>query len=197
MATYKDILYKMEDNETWTEWAKRVPDNDEDKLDYIGETIYDICIWDGKDKAYKITEMMIELGLEQLIPLLENEDLLNEKIEEIYNKVLCQKESLKDDEEEDGEKGEEKEDEKEDVWPMKTTITVAEMMKALSVLPPDAKLVITEHGFYSQSEFAGIMLPKPYKVGDMSSDRLKGCIKPNDMPNGTQVYRIGHSDQNY
>ena len=192
MATYKDILYKMEDNETWTEWAKRVPDNDEDKLDYIAETIYDICIWDGKDKAYKITEMMIELGLEQLIPLLENEDLLNEKIEEVYYKVLCQKETVVEDDKEY-----DKEDDKEDVWPMKTTITVAEMMKALSVLPPDAKLVITEDGFYSHSEFAGIMLPKPYKVGEMSSDRLKGCIKPNDMPDGTQVYRIGHSDQNY
>ena len=192
MATYKDILYKMEDNETWTEWAKRVPDNDEDKLDYIAETIYDICIWDGKDKAYKITEMMIELGLEQLIPLLENEDLLNEKIEEVYYKVLCQKETVAEDDKEY-----DKEDDKEDVWPMKTTITVAEMMKALSVLPPDAKLVITEDGFYSHSEFAGIMLPKPYKVGEMSSDRLKGCIKPNDMPDGTQVYRIGHSDQNY
>jgi len=191
MATYKDILYKMEDNETWTEWTKRVPDNDEDKLDYIGETIYDICIWDGKDKAYKITEMMIELGLEQLIPLLENEDLLNEKIEEVYYKVLCQKESLEESLEEDVEEDEE------DVWPMKTTITVAEMMKALSVLPPDAKLVITEYGFYSHSEFAGIMLPKPYTVGEMSSDRIKGCIKPNDMPDGTQVYRIGHSDQNY
>ena len=94
MSTFKDILYKKNDDETWSEWTKRVPDNDEDKLDYIGETIYDICIWDGKENAYKITEMMIELGLEQLIPLLENEDLLNAKIEEVY-KGLCQKESLK------------------------------------------------------------------------------------------------------
>ena len=116
MATYKDILYKMEGNETWTEWAKRVPDNDEDKLDYIGETIYDICIWDDKKNAYKITEMMIELGLEQLIPLLENEDLLNAKIEEVY-KGLCQKESLKsleEDQVEDDDKNEDEDDKNED-----------------------------------------------------------------------------------
>ena len=42
MTTFKDILYKKNDDETWVEWTKRVPDNDEDKLDYIGETIHDI-----------------------------------------------------------------------------------------------------------------------------------------------------------
>jgi len=238
MATYKDILYKMEDNETWTEWAKRVPDNDEDKLDYIGETIYDICIWDGKENAYKITEIMIELGLEQLIPLLENEDLLNAKIEEVY-KGLCQKESLKGleedqmkDEDEDEDEEEEVEDrrqthtvkepwksmsdemEEEEVaedmaeakhrreycekhgeeyddecWyePPIKTITVKQMMLALDKLPRNAQLVITEEGFYSHTEFAAMMLPEPYTIQN----------KIPRLPDGTQVYRIGHSKQNY
>ena len=194
MATYKDILYKMEDNETWTEWAKRVPDNDEDKLDYIAETIYDICIWDGKENAYKITDMMIDLGLEQLIPLLENEELLNAKIEEVYKKVLCQKESLES-LEEDEEASLESLEEDDDYVSQNKTITVAEMIEALNKLPPDAKLVITEYGFYSQSEFADVMLPELYKVG--TRDRNMGYITPTDMPDGTQVYRIGHSHQNY
>lgn len=56
MTTFKDILYKKNDDETWAEWTKRVPDNDEDKLDYIGETIYD----ENKEKAGKITGMLLD-----------------------------------------------------------------------------------------------------------------------------------------
>ena len=184
MATYKDILYKMENNETWTEWSKRVPDNDEDKLDYIGETIYDICIWDGKEHAYKITDMLIELGVEQLIPLLENQELLNAKIEEAYYSIRdAEKLPICD------EKAQE-EVYKQPVKPVKT-LTVAEMTEALSKLPPDAKLVMTESGFYSDVEFAEVMLPEPYIVGTRKTD-----YKP-EMPDGTQVYRIGHSKQWY
>jgi len=69
------------------------------------------------------------------------------------------------------------------------TLTVAEMIEALSKLPPDAKLVITESGFYSNSEFADIMLPRPYKVENERFD----C----GLPTGTQVYIIGHSHQSY
>jgi len=72
------------------------------------------------------------------------------------------------------------------------TVTVEQMMKALSVLPRDAKLVMTEQGFYSQSDFAEVMLPEPY------------IVKQNDdghsnygLPPGTKVYRIGHSSQRY
>jgi hypothetical protein len=188
MATYKDILYKMEDNETWTEWSKRVPDNDEDKLDYIGETIYDICIWDGKENAYKITDMLIELGVEQLIPLLENEELLNAKIEEAYREIRdkCDAENPPICDEKEKEKEEEDDD---DYKQPVVTLTVAEMIEALSKLPPDAKLVMTESGFYSNSEFAEVMLPRPYKV---ENGRWE-C----DLPTGTQVYIIGHSHQSY
>jgi hypothetical protein len=69
------------------------------------------------------------------------------------------------------------------------TLTVAEMIEALSKLPPDAKLVMTESGFYSKSDFAEVMLPRPYKV---ENDRFD-C----DLPTGTQVYIIGHSHQSY
>jgi hypothetical protein len=63
------------------------------------------------------------------------------------------------------------------------------MIEALSKLPPDAKLVMTESGFYSVEEFAKVMLPEPYIVGTRKTD-----YKP-DLPDGTQVYRIGHSTQ--
>ena len=80
-----------------------------------------------------------------------------------------------------------------DLQPVKpvTTLTVAEMIEALSKLPPDAKLVMTESGFYSDVEFAEVMLPEPYIVGTRKTD-----YKP-DLPDGTQVYRIGHSKQWY
>jgi hypothetical protein len=63
------------------------------------------------------------------------------------------------------------------------------MIAALSKLPPDAKLVMTESGFYSKSDFAEVMLPRLYKV---ENDRFD-C----DLPTGTQVYIIGHSHQSY
>ena len=72
------------------------------------------------------------------------------------------------------------------------TVTVGQMMKALSMLPPDAKLVMTEEGFYSQSDFAEVMLPEPYMV--------KECDERTNnygLPPGTKVYRIGHSSQRY
>ena len=58
MSTFKDILYKKNDDETWTEWSKRVPDwdklvtnKDEDKLDYIRDTIYAKIYENDKEKA--------------------------------------------------------------------------------------------------------------------------------------------------
>lgn len=59
-------------------------------------------------------------------------------------------------------------------------ITVADMIAALSALPADARLVVTESGYYSYGEFADIMLPEVYEV-----------------ENGGPVYRIGHSHQSY
>jgi hypothetical protein len=63
------------------------------------------------------------------------------------------------------------------------------MIEALSKLPPDAKLVMTESGFYSKSDFAEVMLPRLYKV--------ENDTWVSDLPTDTQVYIIGHSHQSY
>ena len=226
MTTYKDILYKKNEYETWVEWTKRVPDNDQDKLDYIGETIYAKIYENDKEKAGKITGMLLNLDVEELIVLLESNDLLEDKIKEEYQ-VLRELEEYKMSEEEDmfeeeclsvdeelrlareelrvankkadiaaepSKRYEEQERSYEiydhdDYKQPVITLTVAEMIAALSKLPPDAKLVMTESGFYSNSEFAEVMLPRPYKV---ENDRWD-C----DLPTGTEVYIIGHSHQSY
>lgn len=69
------------------------------------------------------------------------------------------------------------------------TITVAQMMEALSRLPQDAELVVTESGYYSYSEFADVMLPEAYTVEGDGFDESRAV--------GTVVYRIGHSHQSY
>ena len=70
---------------------------------------------------------------------------------------------------------------------METFVTVADMMAALSTLPPDARLVVTESGYYSYGELARVCLPEAYTVeGD-----------EDDVPAGTVVYCIGHSHQSY
>jgi hypothetical protein len=69
---------------------------------------------------------------------------------------------------------------------METFVTVTEMIEALRALPADARLVVTESGYYSYGELASVCLPEAYTVeGD--EDRV---------PRGTVVYRIGHSHQN-
>lgn len=70
---------------------------------------------------------------------------------------------------------------------MTNRVTVAEMMAALSQLPQDAELVMTESGYYSYSEFAEVMLPEAYTVEGVDCDADKGKV----------VYRIGHSHQSY
>lgn len=67
---------------------------------------------------------------------------------------------------------------------MNDFITVADMIAALSALPPDARLVVTESGYYSYGEFAEIMLPEVY-------------TPENDMTPSVPMYRIGHSHQSY
>ena len=64
------------------------------------------------------------------------------------------------------------------------TITVSQMIEALSKLPPDAELVVTESGYYSYGEFADVMLPELYTPDTEE-------IVPSIM------YRIGHSHQSY
>jgi hypothetical protein len=194
MSTFKDILYKKEVDETWAEWNSRL-DNDEDKLDYIGETIYEYTVWGGKGR--EITDLLLGMGIEDLIPLLENEELLDAKIEDAYKTIQEFNKTRNEiddgygkDDEPMASLEEEEEEYKQPVKPVKT-LTVAEMIEALSKLPPDAKLVMTESGFYSDVEFAEVMLPEPYTVGTRKTD-----YKP-DLPDGIQVYRIGHSKQWY
>lgn len=67
---------------------------------------------------------------------------------------------------------------------MNDFITVADMIAALSALPPDSRLVVTESGYYSYGEFAEIMLPEVY-------------TPENDMTPSVPMYRIGHSHQSY
>jgi len=280
MSTFKDILYKKEDNETWSEWNNRLP-TDDDKRDYIGETIYAKIYDENKERAGKITGMLLEMDVEYLLPLLESNELLDENIKEAYEilrkgeeeemyeedvyakeregffynyklqeyckaalweeydaevqadalmetvlnnkygawgwgikeeeaykeeKSKAEKEEKEKEEKSKAEKDKKEKEEKEQeekekeenrydkednddyLYPVKM-ITVAEMIAALSVLPPDAKLVMTESGFYSNFEFAEIMLPKLYTVVNEPS--------PSELPTGTQVYSIGHSHQSY
>ena len=312
MSTF---MKKKNDEETWTEWSKRVPDNDDEKMYYIGETIYAKIYENNKEKACKITGMLVQMGLEDLIPLLESEELLDAKIEEAYEVlredeeikmndeevlsseveyleairekqvawaercskivpcVFCSKDTSKvkrdcgidicndcfevnktsdggcllplshrvcwprgegcddpelvDEEDKCEQCGKTEEDcitegmlfdtgclsiyavdnrllcpdcipsfdddddDSNVTVPEKPvmTLTVAEMIEALSKLPPDAKLVMTESGFYSISDFAEVMLPKLYTV---QNDEFKS-----DLPTGTEVYIIGHSHQSY
>jgi hypothetical protein len=312
MSTF---MKKKNDEETWTEWSKRVPDNDDEKMYYIGETIYAKIYENNKEKACKITGMLVQMGLEDLIPLLESEELLDAKIEEAYEVlredeeikmsdeevlsseveymeairekqvaraercskfvpcVFCSKDTSKvkrdcgidicndcfeinktsdggcllplshrvcwprgegcddpelvDEEEKCEQCGKTEEDcitegmlfdtgclsiyavdnrllcpdcipsfdddddDSNVTVPEKPvmTLTVAEMIEALSKLPPDAKLVMTESGFYSISDFAEVMLPKLYTV---QNDEFQS-----DLPTGTEVYIIGHSHQSY
>ena len=70
---------------------------------------------------------------------------------------------------------------------METFVTVGEMIDALSALPRDARLVVTESGYYSYSELARVCLPEAYTV---ETDEA-------EVPVGTVVYRVGHSHQSY
>lgn len=66
-------------------------------------------------------------------------------------------------------------------------VTVADMIAALSALPADARLVVTESGYYSYGEgFADCYLPRP--VDD------EGEVCPADR---AVAYSLGHSHQSY
>jgi len=47
---------------------------------------------------------------------------------------------------------------------MEAFVTVADMIEALRALPADARLVVTESGYYSYSELARVCLPEAYTV---------------------------------
>ena len=92
MSINKDIQYKKEDNETWSDWNNRF-DNNEHKRDYIYDTIYTHCkstLETSIDMkiALDITDIIINIDIKELIILLENTELLNEKIKEVY-KIVC------------------------------------------------------------------------------------------------------------
>lgn len=70
---------------------------------------------------------------------------------------------------------------------MEAFVTVADMVRALNALPPDARLVVTESGYYSYGELARVCLPEAYTVEG----------NEDDVPAGTVVYRVGHSHQSY
>ena len=70
---------------------------------------------------------------------------------------------------------------------MEAFITVGEMMEALSALPSDARLVVTQDGYYCYNELARVGLPEAYTIES----------EDGELPEGTLVYSIGHSSQSY
>lgn len=66
------------------------------------------------------------------------------------------------------------------------SISVADMIAALSMLPSDARLVMTQSGYYCYDDFANIDLPRPVNAdGDVCGDA------------DAVAYSIGHSHQSY
>ena len=60
-------------------------------------------------------------------------------------------------------------------------ITVADMITALSALPADARLVVTQSGYYAYDDYADCFTPRP----------------AGDDYDGTPLFAIGHSHQSY
>jgi len=70
--------------------------------------------------------------------------------------------------------------------PAYDSISVADMIAALSRLPADARLVVTHSGYYCYDDFADIFTPRPVDASG------------NDCAAGDAVaYAIGHSHQSY
>ena len=67
------------------------------------------------------------------------------------------------------------------------SISVADMIAALSALPPDARLVVTHSGYYCYDNFADIYVPTPV---DADGDRVSD-------PANAVAWSIGHSHQSY
>ena len=66
------------------------------------------------------------------------------------------------------------------------SISVADMIAALSSLPADARLVVTQSGYYCYDDFADIFHPVPVNAhGNPCSD------------SDAVAYSIGHSHQSY
>ena len=65
-------------------------------------------------------------------------------------------------------------------------ITVADMIRALSALPSDARLVVTHSGYYCYDDFADILTPRPVDSNGST------CADGDAI-----AYSIGHSHQSY
>ena len=66
------------------------------------------------------------------------------------------------------------------------SISVADLIAALSRLPADARLVVTQSGYYCYDDFADIFDPSPVDAhGNSCSD------------SDAVAYAIGHSHQSY
>jgi hypothetical protein len=70
---------------------------------------------------------------------------------------------------------------------MEDFITVEDMIEALRALPADARLVMTESGYYCYGELASVCMPEAYTMEDDEGGLSVGEV----------VYRIGHSHQSY
>ena len=66
------------------------------------------------------------------------------------------------------------------------SISVADMIAALSALPADARLVVTHSGYYCYDDFADIFIPRPVDAGGDVCDAAAAV-----------AYSIGHSHQSY
>lgn len=66
------------------------------------------------------------------------------------------------------------------------SISVADMIRALSALPADARLVVTHSGYYCYGDFADIFTPRPV---DANGDTVVDA--------DAVAYSIGHSHQSY
>ena len=66
------------------------------------------------------------------------------------------------------------------------SISVADMIRALSALPAGARLCVTHSGYYCYDDFADIFTPRPVDAnGDTVADA------------DAVAYSIGHSHQSY
>ena len=66
------------------------------------------------------------------------------------------------------------------------SISVADMIAALSALPADARLVVTHSGYYCYDDFADIFAPRPVNASGDTVDAADAV-----------AFSIGHSHQSY
>jgi hypothetical protein len=69
----------------------------------------------------------------------------------------------------------------------RTFIPVADMITALQRLPADARLCVTQSGYYCYSDLADICFPDPVDI----------TVDDDGIIAGGPVYTIGHSHQSY